>query len=199
MSNGTRTFFAIEIPEHLGRALGRLQGELAALLPDCRMAKSRPFHMTLAFLGDVMDRDLGRVHELVAASVISFAPVDFSLKGVGTFPSARRPRVLWAGASTSAADRLQKIRESVVKSVASVGYRVEVDRFNPHVTLGRFKPGRHGPCDATGVVERYRAWSGGEFTAEDVVGFASRASGTGTTYEVLSRGRLNGQKSPPSA
>ena len=50
----------------------------------------------------------------------------------------------------------------------------EDDRFSPHVTLGRFKPGRRGTVDLTAIVERYRSWSCGEFTASEVVGFASR-------------------------
>ena len=71
------------------------------------------------------------------------------------------------------------------------------DRFHPHVTLGRFKPGRRGPCDVTAVVERYRSWSCGDFTAFEVVGFASRLDGEGPSYEPLSRARLAGEKSKP--
>jgi 2'-5' RNA ligase len=198
MGNCTRTFFAIEIPERLGQELERLQAELAAEVPDCRWAKTRPFHMTIAFLGDVQDRDLDRLHELVAASVRHIEPMDMRLVGLGAFPVPNRPKVLWVGASTSVPERLEDIRESVVKATARGGYRAQDERFNPHVTLGRFKPGRRGPCDLTAVMERYRARSYGEFIAEDVVGFASRAVGAATSYDVLSRGRLSGEKSRSS-
>ena len=67
------------------------------------------------------------------------------------------------------------IPEAVVAAARPrAGYPCEDERFHPHVTLGRFKPDRRGPCDLTAVVERYRSWSCGDFTAFEVVGFASR-------------------------
>ena len=155
--------------------------------------------MTLAFLGDVPNRDLDGLCEHVASSVRFFEPLELRFLGLGAFPSPVRPRVLWTGVSATAPERLKEIREAVVAAAALGGYRVDDERFHPHVTLGRFKPGRRGTCDLTAVVERYRAWSCGEFTAVDVVGFASRAVGAGANYEVLSRGCLNGEKSGSSA
>jgi 2'-5' RNA ligase len=198
MGDSTRTFFAIEVPERLGRELERLQRELTAEFSSCRWAMSRPFHMTLAFLGDVQNHDLDGLCEHVAAGVRRFEPLELRFLGLGAFPSPTRPRVLWAGVRAMAPERLREIREAVVAAAARGGYRVDDERFHPHVTLGRFKPGRRGPCDSTAVVERYRAWSCGEFTAVDVAGFASRAVGAGASYEVLNRGRLNGEKSGPS-
>ena len=88
MSEITRTFFAIEIPEPLGRPLSRLQATLAPELPGCRWAsEDTPFHMTLAFLGDVRNRDLNHLQELVASSVGQFEPCDLHFEGVGAFPS----------------------------------------------------------------------------------------------------------------
>jgi RNA 2',3'-cyclic 3'-phosphodiesterase len=198
MGDTTRTFFAIEIPERLGRDLERLQSDLTADIPGCRPAMSRPFHMTLAFLGDVPNRDLERLHEHVASSVCRFEPLNLRFDGLGAFPSPRRPRVLWAGLTANPPERLGEIQKSVLKAASRVGYPCEDERFHPHVTLARFKPQGRGPCDLAAVMERYRSWSCGEFTAVDVVGFASRAVGAGSVYEIKSRGRLSGEKSQPS-
>jgi 2'-5' RNA ligase len=196
MSDTTRTFFAIEIPEPLGRELSRLQETLAPELPGCRWAsKDTPFHMTLAFLGEVRSRDLNGLQELVASSVGQFEPCDLHFEGLGAFPSSRRPTVIWAGLAAANAALLGEIRKAVANAAAKAGYPCTDDRFHPHVTLGRFKPDRRGPCDVTAVVERYRCWSCGEFTAGEVIGFASRPSGTGPSYERLSRARLEGEKS----
>jgi RNA 2',3'-cyclic 3'-phosphodiesterase len=195
MSDTTRTFFAIEIPEPLGEELNRLQKTLAPELPGCRWARDNiPFHMTMAFLGDVRDLDLGRLHELVASSMGRFEPCELRFEGLGAFPSSARPRVLWAGISARKAALLDEIQRAVAGAAARAGYRAD-DRFHPHVTLGRFKPGRRSPCDASAVVERYRSWSCGEFTAFEVVGFASRLTAEGPSYEPLSRARLEGEKS----
>ena len=57
MGATTRTFFAIEIPETSGSSLRGCSDRLVAELPGCRWTTSTPFHMTLAFLGDVPDVD----------------------------------------------------------------------------------------------------------------------------------------------
>lgn len=199
MGSTTRTFFAIEIPENLGLELARVRDSLAAELPGFRPTAGPPFHMTLAFVGDVPDVDLTRVHEAVTESVIGFEPLELRLECLGAFPSPRRPRVLWAGLSAQNPNRLDKLRQSVVAALSEIGFPSDLERFHPHVTLGRFKPGRERPCDVTAVVERYRSWSLGGFVADEVVGFASRQRAGGPVYDPLSRGRLLGGKStsPP--
>ena len=199
MGSTTRTFFAIEIPENLGLELARLRDRLVAELPGCRPTTSTPFHMTLAFVGDVPDVELTRVHRAVTESVSALEPLELSLQGLGAFPSPRRPRVLWAGLSAHNPNLLDKLRQSVVAALSEIGFPCDEERFHPHVTLGRFRPDRHGPCDATAVVERYRSWSLGGFVADEVVGFASRESARGPVYDHLSRARLLSGKSgsPP--
>lgn len=197
MGGTTRTFFAIEVPERLGRELLRVRTALSPELPGCRWATSTLFHMTLAFLGDVRDQDLDRLHEVVAAGVGDFEPCDLHVQGLGAFPSPGRPRVLWAGLSTRHPELLSGLQKTVSAAAAKAGYPCEQERFHPHVTLGRFKPGPRGPCDLTAIVERYRSWSCGDFEAEEIVGLASRLEGGRPSYEALSRARLEGKKSTP--
>ena len=57
-----------------------------------------PFHMTLAFLGDVRgSRPEPPGRELVAASVAGSSPVELDFEGLGAFPSPRRPSVSGPG------------------------------------------------------------------------------------------------------
>ena len=140
----TRTFFAIAVPEPLNRKLAALQ---ETLRPSCRDAAGRrasPFHMTLAFLGDVRNRDLNQLCKLVAASAESFEPFELTLEGLGAFPTASRPRVIWAGLSAPNLEPLLGLREASCRSRVEAGYRVDDERFHPHVTLGRIKPDRRG-------------------------------------------------------
>jgi 2'-5' RNA ligase len=199
MSDTTRTFLAIAIPEAMGAELARVQKTLAPELPACRWGRGNGhFHMTLAFLGDVRNRELPRLHELVAVSVGGLEPCEMHLLGLGAFPSAARPRVLWAGVSARNPALLEEIQKAIADAAARAGYRPAEDRFHPHVTLGRIKPDRRrGACDVTAVVERYRSWSCGEFRAVEVTGFASRLSAAGPSHEALWRARLGGEKSGP--
>jgi 2'-5' RNA ligase len=194
MSQTTRTFFAIEIPEPMAKMLRAVQETLAPELPGCRWTRENTgFHMTLAFLGDVRNRDLGGLLDAVATSLGPLRPCELQFEGLGAFPSPRRPRVVWAGLPARNPALLEEIQRAASGAATRAGYPSD-DRFHPHVTLGRFKPGRRGPCDLTEVVERYRSWSCGEFTAVEVVGFASRPAADGPSYEALGRARLEGEK-----
>ena len=53
MPDTTRTFVAVAVPPSLTPRLERLQTELAGEVPEARWAATPPFHVTLAFLGDV--------------------------------------------------------------------------------------------------------------------------------------------------
>ena len=99
MRETTRTFIAIPVPESVGERLARLQAELSPEVPGCRWTASSPLHITLAFLGDVRNRDLNDLCLAVAAAAEPFPRFDLEVTGLGAFPSPRKPRVVWAGAT----------------------------------------------------------------------------------------------------
>jgi RNA 2',3'-cyclic 3'-phosphodiesterase len=190
----TRVFIAIAIPEPLERKLTTLQAELAPAVPGCRWASALPFHLTLAFLGDVPNGDLTAICQAVAASVRSIESFEIEVNGLGAFPSATRPRVIWAGVTAPNLKPIFDLRESVVDSLARIGHGPDEERFSPHVTLGRIKHQRHGRGDLTSLIERNRSWSAGICTVGDVQVFASTLGPTGSAYKVLGRGSLADKK-----
>jgi 2'-5' RNA ligase len=102
------------------------------------------------------------------------------LTGGGRFGSLRRPQVAWAGldgdvaALTSLADRLAAIAR---------GLRLEVEErpFRPHLTLGRWRPGR--PSDGS-VTDRLAGYRGPAWPVTEVRLIESRL-GPAPTYETL--------------
>ena len=100
-------------------------------------------HLTLKFLGDVAE---GRVDAIVgalsgAASDVSVFAAD--LRGLGAFPSAARPRVVWAGV-TEGAGAMVELADRIDAALAAHGFAREARPFSPHVTLGRVRqPGRN--------------------------------------------------------
>ena len=124
----------------------------------------------------------------------SIEPFEIEVKGLGAFPSAIRPRVIWAGVTAPNLKPLLDLQESIVNSLARIGHRPDDERFHPHVTLGRIKHQRHGPGDLTGLIERHRLWSAGPCTVAEVQVFASTLGPTGSAYKVLGRGPLVGKK-----
>jgi RNA 2',3'-cyclic 3'-phosphodiesterase len=199
MPDCTRVFIAIAVCEPLERKLVRLQEELAPAIIGCRWTSALPFHLTLAFLGDVPNSALSPICQAVASSAGKIEPFEIGVKGIGAFPSAIRPRVIWAGVTVPDQNRLLDLQASIVTSLASIGHRPDDQRFHPHVTLGRIKHQRHGPGDLTVLFERNRLWSAGQFTVADIQIFASTLGPTGSAYQVLGRGPLVDKKTESRA
>ncbi len=195
MSRPTRTFIALTIPEEKAEKLARLQGLIAPSLPGCRWTAPRDFHVTLAFLGDIPVGDLNALCLAVAEAASPFPPLPLIAAGLGVFPNAERPRVVWVGLSGPGSEALKALRDAVAGAAASVGYPPEDDRFSPHVTLGRMKPGRGPSPDVGALLRHYERWSAGAFSAGEVVTFASAPTPEGSAYLALNRCPLRDRKS----
>jgi RNA 2',3'-cyclic 3'-phosphodiesterase len=194
MSETTRTFVAIAVPQPLGRELAALQALLATDVSGCRWTENLPFHTTLVFLGDIRNSDGDRLCESINSATGRFEPFELGLEGLGAFPSVRRPRVFWAGVVAPNMKPIIDLRDAVVAAIAEIGYRPADSRFHPHVTLGRFKPGRQGHRDLTRLVGRYCGWSAGRFLVEEVTTFASTLGPSGPIYMPIGRAQLKSKK-----
>ena len=87
MRETTRTFIAIPIPEPVGKQLARWQAGAGARDPGLPMGgASQPFHITLAFLGDVPNRDLNELCLAVAAAAEPFSRFELKVEGLGCLP-----------------------------------------------------------------------------------------------------------------
>ena len=193
MSESTRTFVAIPIPESIGKRLSRLQVELTPEVPGCRWTASSPFHLTLAFLGDVRNSDLNELCLAVAAATEAFERFDVNLQGLGAFPSPRKPRVVWSGVTAPNPNLINDARSTRPGGDASGLSARRVQVSSPH-HLGRIKLDREARCDLTELVRRRTGLVGGSFTVVEVVTFASTAAMRGATYAALGRARLLGKK-----
>jgi 2'-5' RNA ligase len=100
-----RLFVALEIPSQVRDDFAALINELRAA--DSSFSKSRArwvrpenLHVTLKFIGHV---DAGKLDAIRAAlaEVHSDSPVEMRFRGLGFFPTGKRPRVFWAGMETS--------------------------------------------------------------------------------------------------
>jgi RNA 2',3'-cyclic 3'-phosphodiesterase len=190
MSETTRTFVAIAMPEPLGVELGRLQKVLRSDVPGCRWTSSLPFHATLVFLGDVRRGELDPICEAIASTARRFEPFELRLEGLGAFPSATNPRVIWAGLTAPDLEPLFNLRAGIVKSLAQIGTHCVDPRFHPHVTLGRIKSERRGSLDLSCLLDPNSRWSGGRFTVLEVVTFASTLGPGESSYKPLGRAPL---------
>ncbi len=195
MPETTRTFIAIPVPDAIGSQLARWQHSLGPQIPSCRWDETRPFHLTLAFLGDVDNSDLNSLCRAVASAVESSPRFELNVVGVGAFPGPERPRVVWAGVQVEDPAPLTELRTAVVRAATQAGYRPDDDRFHPHITLGRIKPDRRSkPHDLTNLLRREQVRSGGRFRVDEIITYSSVLDPGGPTYAPLGRARLLGKK-----
>jgi RNA 2',3'-cyclic 3'-phosphodiesterase len=142
MPDTTRTFLAVAVPATLERKLTRLQAQLSGEAPEVRWDVAMPFHVTLAFLGDVGHGDLNAVCLAVAEAASPFERFELTLEGLGTFPGADRPRVVWTGIGGKGLETLKALQAAVKDAATRLNCRPDTRPFHPHVTLGRSSPGR---------------------------------------------------------
>lgn len=140
-----RLFVALDLPADVRRALGDLIARLKPLCPDARWVRPEGMHVTLKFIGHAVatgdTENLGAVRAALA-TVHSGQPVEMSFRGVGFFPNASRPRVVWCGVQAS--ENLAPLAADIDKALEALGISGEDGAFVPHLTLARFKPMRPG-------------------------------------------------------
>ncbi len=132
-----RSFVAIfPPPEVREQALGTAR----LLLPDNRVRWTKPgnVHLTLKFLGDVGEEVLGDLCAALRETCAKHVPFDAGLAELGAFPSARRARILWAGAGAGS-DRLRSLAADLDAAFTPLGFERETRPYAPHLTLGRVR------------------------------------------------------------
>ncbi len=157
------------------------------------------WHITLAFLGEVEDSILETLGPALERTAAEFEPFPLRLEGLGAFPNPGRPRVLWVGATGPGVETLKALHGAVARAAKECGCPPEDDRFSPHVTLARFKPGRGPSPDLRPLVARHKEWSAGSLEVARIVLFASRLGPQGPSYSPLAVAPLGRGKTSVSA
>jgi 2'-5' RNA ligase len=132
-------------------ALAASVEQLRPVANDVTWVGPDSFHLTLKFLGPVgADRaaDVTEALMNVAGACPSF---HLGIRGLGAFPSPRRPRVLWAGIDAGAGPAAA-LATRVDEGLEALGFKREARAFSPHVTLGRVRQPHAQPRLAEALV-----------------------------------------------
>lgn len=92
-------------------------------------------HLTLKFLGDVSEKNIPMINEILLAEAMHHKQFEISVGGFGVFPNYSRPRVIWVG--VEAPEELQNLCRRIDIETARLGYPPDKRKFDPHLTLGR--------------------------------------------------------------
>ena len=133
-----RTFVGLRCGKAVRGRMHALANDLARGDPALKVPAIEDLHLTLHYLGNTPQEDLGPLGEALEDAVAEFAPIEVTYRGLGAFPDATRPRVLWTGVGEpDGADRIAALAKAVGRSLRTVGYRPEKRAFHAHVTLAR--------------------------------------------------------------
>jgi 2'-5' RNA ligase len=135
-----RLFVAIPAPEPLRDEMTRVQRELQSVVPCHAIGWTRPdqFHLTLRFLGGIPAARLEDLKAAVGVVCAKAQPLQLRAAGVGFFPNAHSPRVVWIGiqdAEMFLIDLQKQIEAAAQPFAAERG----AEKFFGHATLGRVK------------------------------------------------------------
>ena len=182
-----RLFVAVSIPSHLLEALAGATQDLHQTVPGGRWSPPENQHVTLKFLGWSPAERFEEIAAAVGSVSYGHSPAAVSLAGLGSWPSRRRVRVLWAGLHDES-ELLPRLAAELDDALGPLGFEPEKRDFTPHLTLARWRtpvPLRVPLPDLPPEVRE-------TFTVEAVELFRSHLSSKGARYEVLKSWPLPG-------
>src|SRR4051812_29329826 len=153
LASGTqvRVFVALELPPGVLATLAGVQAQLQAAQLPLRLVRPEGIHLTLAFIGEIPAAQAPALTAAVQQGVAGIPVLSLRAEGLGMFPNARRPRVVWVGVQGEAEDRarLEALQQQIVAQLHAAGFACDA-RFDPHLTLARVREGV-GPAEAARI------------------------------------------------
>ncbi len=177
-----RAFIAVEIAPaiicRIAEAIDRLRPHISGI----RWVAPANFHLTFKFLGNIDDSQIEPIGQALTDALRPFPRCTINAKGLGVFPSVKRPRVLWVGLIGS---QLISLAAKVESALAPLGFIPEERNFTPHLTIGRW---RQGDRTDRSLEQALRKWSNFEFDqspVDEVILFESVLKPAGAIYTRL--------------
>ncbi len=129
-----RVFVAVEISNsNIINSIKKFQTKIKV---DAKPVESRNFHFTLEFLGEVSEDVSQKIIQTLRK--IEFSSFSVNLRGIGTFPKPKFPRVIWIGTDNDGRNMLVQLSKKVEKVLEPLGFFSDKP-FKPHITVFRIK------------------------------------------------------------
>lgn len=176
-----RAFVALEVTDE--KVLDSLQAmqRLLSSSGDLKVVERENLHFTLKFLGEVKESEVAKADANLRALALAGAVVE--LRGVGAFPSARNPSVVWVGVSPATEEPVANIAREVLRALDGVGEKDDRP-FRAHLTLARVRA-RHGLQALTSLINSNSDASFGTVRLKAMKLKSSRLTPSGPVYADL--------------
>lgn len=131
-----RAFIAIKLSSSIQHSLAGLIANLQQRNPTgVRWVSSGAIHLTLKFLGEISTNQVPIIQSVMKSVSSSHNSFLLQIEGLGAFPSALKPRIVWVG--IQAPPGLIMLKNDLEQQMCSLGFDAENRSFTPHLTLGR--------------------------------------------------------------
>jgi len=134
-----RIFIAVEISEDIRRAIYGQSRKAFSSYDRIRIIPPENIHITLKFLGNTRDQDIGKIIDATGEAVSSHESFDYSLEEkIGAFPNTQRARIAFIGIKKGD-NNVKSLYKSIEDNLFNSGFERENKRFYPHITIARLK------------------------------------------------------------
>jgi 2'-5' RNA ligase len=189
-----RSFIAADLNTEVKDKLRELQKECISHGISANWVDPGSIHLTLAFLGTIEEKVLEELSPSLEQAAKEIEGTACQVIGLGVFPSAKRPRVIWAGlkeGNIESGSKLQQLQSRVADAVISHGIELEKRPFKPHLTLARVK--KHQPVNIRMIgdqLEKNKDKDFGTFEIKEFYLYRSDLRRTGAIHTKLKTFKL---------
>jgi 2'-5' RNA ligase len=175
-----RLFVAVEIPETVKDVVEEVFAPWREAFPRARWVPRENMHVTLKFLGRTWPRLTDWVHERIEEAASGAESFETRLLEVGSFPSAKRGRAIWAGFDDD--EGWMTEIAGAIDSALEDEFEPEKRPFHPHLTVARSDPPLKLPAAYTSTPLESEPW-----VVDHVTLFRSHLGRPAPRYEPLGR------------
>ena len=186
-----RSFLAFELPLEIKRTVKQVSEDVRRSKLNVKLVNVDNIHLTVVFMGNIKTEDIPAIEREIKQGCAGFDPFDISLKGLGFFPNARRPRVLWLGIECET-ERMSSLKTNLQERLRTYGVKEEKRKFRPHLTIGRFRKSNRSSSLLEEIITRYEGLESPVFPLGELVMFKSKLTPKGAEYTKLVSWPLKG-------
>lgn len=163
---------------------------------DVRWAPLANYHITLKFLGNTRDDQIGQIVAAMAETTRMFPAFDLKIENIGGFSNEFEARVLYLGVQNK--KNLAKIRHQLDTSLEARDRMIEFNEvsekkwqprldergeFIPHLTIGRLR----NPHSIKDMISPFKRKSFGKIRVHELILYESIQKGLYSEYIPLAR------------
>jgi RNA 2',3'-cyclic 3'-phosphodiesterase len=188
-----RTFIAVDFPPGIITKIENIINYFKTKTPnqDFKWVSPENLHLTIKFIGEISPKKLVQVKSIITNAFQAQPAFNISIEGLGMFPNAKQPRVIWLGITDG--ETLTRIHQVIDQALIKVEIGQDQRKFNPHLTIARIQkstsPDRAKKIGET--LSQFKVESLGNIRIDAIHLYQSELTPTGPIYTPLFSVLLN--------